>query len=79
MANAFKLELNSSGVRELLRSDEMKRICEEEAEKVVSKLGDGYVVSSYTGKSRVNASIMATSWEAYYGNLKNNTVLKALK
>lgn len=78
MANV-EIKLNSSGVRELLRSREMKAICEEQANNAVGRLGPGYTVTTMTGKNRVNASIYAESYEAKRDNLKNNTILKALR
>jgi len=73
-----KIVLNREGVRELLKSSEMKSICEEHANAALNKLGNGYEVTTMTGKNRVNASICAVSDEAKRENLKNNTVLKAL-
>lgn len=73
------IQLNSEGVREMLRSEEMKTICEEHANKALGKLGPGYTVTSMTGKNRVNASIFAESYEAKRDNMENNTILKALR
>lgn len=73
-----RIELNGSGVRELLRSSEMKSVCESHANRALGGLGDGYVVTSMTGKNRVNASVYAESYEAKKENLKSNTILKAL-
>ncbi len=75
---AIKVELNHDGVKELLRSPEMLAICEEHAQKAVQKLGQGYEVTTHTGKGRVNASVVATSREAIAENNANNTVLKAV-
>lgn len=74
-----EIKLNSSGIRELLRSKEMLTICEEHAEKAVSKLGDGYTSSSMTGKNRVNAEIATESFKAMAQNMKHNSILKALR
>lgn len=75
---AVKIELNSEGVRDLLRSPEMLAVCEEHAQEAVSRLGDGYEVSSYTGRNRVNASVVAVTREAIAENSADNTVLKAV-
>lgn len=74
-----KIVLNRSGVRALLQSDEMKAICEEHANRVLEQLGDGYTVTSMTGKTRVNASVYAESAEAKRENMEHNTILKALR
>lgn len=74
-----KIVLNKSGVRAMLQSDEMKAICEDHANKVLEKLGDGYTVTSMTGKTRVNASVYAESATAKRENMEHNTILKALR
>lgn len=73
-----KFELNRAGVRELLKSSEMLQICEGYAKKAQSQLGDGYSVSTYNGKNRVNASVSAQSYAARKENSENNTILKAV-
>ena len=75
----LKITLNSAGVRELLRSDEMLAVCTEHAGKVQARLGPGYRVSAYRGKNRVNASVTAETAAARRENAQNNTILKALK
>lgn len=74
-----RIELNSDGIRELLRSNEMLAICEKHANKALNKLGDGYEVTTHTGPGRVNASIGTASYEAMADNMENNTILKALR
>ena len=78
MANV-RIELNREGVRELLRSDEMKSICEGHANAALTRLGDGYETSSMVGKNRVNAEIKAVSYKAKKDNMENNSILKALR
>ena len=77
--NDFKFELNRAGVAELLKSDAMMDICREYAEQVQGRAGDGYEVTTHRGKTRVNASVAATTYEARRDNLENNTLLKSLK
>lgn len=74
-----KIELNREGVREMLRSQEMKAICEEHANNALGRLGPGYTVTTMTGKNRVNASVYAESYAAKRENMENNTILKALR
>lgn len=73
------LKLNKSGVKELLKSQEMMNICTEYAYRAQAKLGDGYEVTCRTGKNRVIASVAAVTDEAKKENRKNNTILKALR
>lgn len=74
-----KVVLNRSGVRELLKSEEMMQICKGYAETARGRLGDGYEVTCHVGKNRVNAEIKAVSFGARKENLENNTILKALR
>ena len=75
----FTFELNPAGVRELLRSAEMKSVCQSHAQKIAARAGTGYEVDTYTGSNRVNASVSTATAEAYRDNLKNNTLLKAVR
>lgn len=77
MAKA-KFELNKAGVRELLQSSEMQTVVRGYAEAVQRRAGDGYEVSVYTGRNRVNASVKAETPAAYRDTIENNTLLKAL-
>lgn len=74
-----KFELDLKGLRAILRSDEMKKICKGHADEVANKLGAGYKTDTYTGKNIVNASISPASREAWKETLENNTILKALR
>ena len=74
-----KIVLNRAGVRSMLRSEEAKAICKELAEGIKQRAGDGYEVSTYTGRNRVNASVKAETAQAYYDNLRNNTLNRALR
>ncbi len=73
-----KLKLRKEGVKEMLLSDEIKEVCEDQAEKVRARAGDGYEVSTYKGTNRVNASVRPVTQEAYKDNLENNTLMKAV-
>lgn len=78
MSQKIKFELDRSGVRELLRSEEMKGVCKDYADRALNQLGDGYSVSTRTGKNRVNASVKADTIEAKQENAKSNSILKAV-
>ena len=73
-----KFELNRAGVRELLRSPEAASVCRSYAENIKGRAGEGYEVTTYTGRNRVNASVHAETYEARKDNYDNNTLLKAL-
>ena len=60
----IKFELNREGVKELLQSQDMQNVIQEYVDQV--------------GKTRVVGQIKADGPKAYYKNLKNNILLKAL-
>lgn len=78
MSKKVKIELNRSGVRELLRSGEMASICEGYAKQALASLGEGYEVSTHTGANRVNAEVAAVTYKARLENSKSNTILRAI-
>lgn len=79
MSGKIRIQLNSAGVREMLRSTQMQSIVSEHAEEIAKRCGDGYGVSAYRGKNRVNASVGAETAEAAAENMRNNTILKAVR
>lgn len=75
--NTFKL--NRSGVRELLQSSAMEAVLEEQASAIRSRAGVGYKQDTYVGKNRANAMVWADTYPAKRDNMKNNTLLKAVR
>ncbi len=62
-----------------MRSPEMQAILKEHADAIKSRVGDGYKQDVYVGKNRANAMVSADSFEARRDNMKNNTLLKAVR
>lgn len=75
----LRIELNSDGVRELLKSPEMMGICRELANGIANRAGDGFELSEYTGRNRVNVSVHAETKEAMQACLKDNVLVKAVR
>lgn len=71
-------KLNKDGVKELLRSEQMKSVCQEYANSIAGSLGEGYEVNTYIGTNRANASIGAVSDSAIKDNSENDTLIKAV-
>ena len=74
-----KIQLNSKGVRQMLRSNEMMAICREHADAAAQRCGDGFSVNTHRGKKRVNAEVYAETFRAKRKNQKDNVILKALR
>lgn len=76
----FVFKLNTEGVNELLRCDEMRAIIEGHAEEMAAELGDGYSyeMGTSTKDGRVRAIVKTDSDTAKKENLEKNTLLKAV-
>ena len=74
-----KFKLNYSGVGQLLKSSEMQGVLTEKATAIKNRAGEGYVQDVYVGKTRANAMVYAVSYKAKRDNMKNNTLLKAVR
>jgi len=75
----WKIKLNSAGVRELLKSQEMQAVLTAKASGIRTRCGDGYNQDMHVGKNRANAMIWADTKEARADNSENNTILKAVR
>lgn len=75
----LKVILNTGEVGNLLKSEEMRQICEEHASAALSVLGSGYNCGTYMGTDRVKADVFAETAKAKRENLKYNTILKAIR
>ena len=74
-----KIELNSSGIREMLISAEMQALLGEIADGVAGRAGSGYEHDTHMMPGRAVASAYAATEKAYRDNLENNTLLRSLK
>ena len=79
MSQKVKFELNRAGVAELMKSPEMQGVLNDYANNALARLGGGYEKSEHVGARRANVSISAETFKARRDNLKNNTILRALK
>ncbi len=63
----------------MLKSNEMQNVLSEHASEVRNRCGNGYEQDVYVGKTRANAMVRAETYEAKRDNMKNNTILKAVR
>lgn len=75
----MKFKLNRSGVAALMKSNQMQGVLEEKATGVRNRAGEGYKQNIYVGKTRANAMVYADTYQAKKDNMKNNTLLKAVR
>lgn len=81
-----KIELSIPGLRELRNEDGVKAELQKHgnmiAERANSMLeeGEGYLAEKATeGRTRAHVNVVCDSAHAYYSNLKNNTLMKAIR
>lgn len=55
MADNIRIELDSEGIQNLLKSAEISEVCEAQAQKMTQATGVKYVSDVYVGRTRVNA------------------------
>lgn len=79
MAKKIKIELNSDGIRALLKSEAIVGRLTDVAGGVAAKAGPGYVAEAGSkGKTRGRAFVQTTDRESYDDNARDATLLKAL-
>ncbi|WP_348920127.1 hypothetical protein [Enterococcus rotai] len=72
-------KLNYSGVSELMKSAAMQEVLTGHATDIKNRCGEGYEQDVYVGKTRANAMVSANTYQAKRDNMKNNTILKAVR
>lgn len=73
-----KIELNSAGIMEMLKSQEMQDLLEEHAAQIAGRCGEGYEHDVHLTAGRAVASAYTATPAAVRDNLDNNTLLRAL-
>lgn len=74
-----KIELNSSGVGQLLKSAELEALLKEQADAIAARCGSGYDSDTKMMGTRVISSVYTDTLEAVRDNMDNNTILRALQ
>lgn len=80
MANKWKVWINQKAFsQQVLKSAEIQKAVNNIANQAVAVAGEGYKVKPYIGKLRAGAIVAPDTAEAYYDNLRNNTLLKSIR
>lgn len=79
MADKVKIVLNRAGVRQLLKSGEMKAGLGELTAEIAGRCGDGYSSDTKDMQTRAIASVYADIKTGNGENLFDNKILKMLK
>lgn len=78
MAKQFKVYIfRKAFSTEVMNSDNMTAYLKEYANDVVNRCGEGYACKVRKGSKRAVATVHPETAEAYFDNMKHNTLLKA--
>jgi hypothetical protein len=75
----FKLHGHGRGMMELMKREETMAACKDEAEKIRERCGEGYEIGERHYPDRNGAAVYPADEDAFYDNLANNTLEKALR
>lgn len=75
----MQFKLNRKGVADLMKSAEMQEVLNGYATGIRNRCGDGYEQDIHVGKNRANAMVSASTYQAKADNMRNNTILKAVR
>lgn len=81
MSKSFKFVINSEGVRDLLKSPKLTKMCMDKASSIAESansmsFGGGYVAGERRYPERTGAAVYPSTDEAAIDNLQNNTLEK---
>lgn len=73
-----KITLNHAGVRDLLRSDDVRRDLEDRARRIAEAAGDGFAYSATVGHSRALAMVWADTPQAVAAEARDHVLITAI-
>ena len=74
----FDFVLNEAGVRQLLKSNEVKSTIGDIARQISSSAGEGFNVEIHTGEKRAYANVIPVTEQAQREVYNHNVLVKAL-
>lgn len=75
---SVRIEINADGVRELLRSQEVRDDLQRRAERIAAQAGEGYEADSSLSPKRARANVRTVTPEAMRDEAINHTLERAL-
>ncbi|PZE89943.1 hypothetical protein [Curtobacterium sp. MCBD17_008] len=80
MGTTIRIEMNQAGIRELLKSDEVRADLEARANRIAAAAGGepDYEVDVRQGSSRVRASVRTATFPAILDEARNRTLSGSL-
>lgn len=79
MAGKVRVEMNSAGAQELLKSPEVQGELRKRADRVAAAAGEGHEVSVWVGRDRARATVTTVSARAKRAEANDRALLRALE
>lgn len=73
-----RVVVKRKGVRELLKSEEIAKVCLEQAEQIKQTVGPGFKIHEKKYPERIGYAVSAESRQAIHKAYQDNVLLKAL-
>lgn len=73
-----RIELNSRGVRELLRSPGVRADIDRRVRAIAAAAGEGMEPSTIAGRNRARGSVITGTWDARHSEATNRALTRAL-
>ncbi len=74
----IKIKLNGAGIRKMLKSKEIEKICSDYGTAIRNRAGEGYETGIRKYPERTGCVVIAVTHKAKKDNMENNTLIKAV-
>lgn len=78
MAEKIRIDINSAGIQELLKSSPVQALLIAKAQRIAAAAGPGMEASSRIGKIRARASVITATYQARKAEAVDRALTKAL-
>lgn len=78
MAEKIRIDINSAGIQELLKSGPVQALLSAKAQRIAAAAGPGMEASSRVGKTRARASVITTTRAARKAEAEDRALTKAI-
>lgn len=75
---SVRVVLNRKNVRELLRSEAVRRDLERRAQNIAAAAGPGHIVDSQIGRNRARAAVITATFDAMRAEARDRNLTRAI-
>lgn len=78
MASKIRIDINSDGIQELLKSGPVRALLKAKADRIAAAAGPGMLASSFVGRTRARASVITDTHKARRAEATNRSLTRAI-